>query len=135
MEISGSSHRFILMMVLNDERNSICLFSPKSSRGKIFCIFYGLIGIPICAIFLASTSDHFSNSFLHLYERQQRKFQKDKRLGIFFAAILFFIPGLAVFLFIPAAISVVIVVRSITNSLMFCFLKVRKYFPSIFLPF
>ncbi|KAI9564914.1 hypothetical protein GHT06_008655 [Daphnia sinensis] len=96
-------------------------FSPKSSWGKIFCMFYGLIGIPICGVFLTSTSDYFSNSFLHLYERQQQKFQKDKRFGIFIAAILFFLPGLALFLFIPAAIFVFIEDWSYLDATYFSF--------------
>ncbi|XP_045025614.1 potassium channel subfamily K member 2 isoform X2 [Daphnia magna] len=65
-------------------------FSPKSSGGKIFCMFYGLIGIPICGVFLASTSDYFSNSFLHLYDRQQQKFQKEKRFDILHCSDLIF---------------------------------------------
>ena len=83
-------------------------FSPKSDWGKIFCIFYGFIGIPICGVFIASTSDYFSNMFLYLYERRKKKEENDKRRSIFIAAILFLIPGLAVFFFIPAAIFSVI---------------------------
>ena len=87
-------------------------FSPKSSGGKVFCIFYGLIGIPICGVFLATTSDYFSNSFLHLYERRRHKLQKDKWHDIFIAAVIFLLPGLAVFLFIPAAIFTYLEVRT-----------------------
>ncbi|XP_057369888.1 potassium channel subfamily K member 2-like [Daphnia carinata] len=96
-------------------------FSPKTSWGKIFCMFYGLIGIPICGVFLTSTSDYFSNGFLHLYERQQEKFKKDKQLSIFIAAILFFLPGLAIFLFIPAAIFVFIEDWSYLDATYFSF--------------
>nr|CAH0110307.1 unnamed protein product [Daphnia galeata] len=78
-------------------------FSPNSSWGKVFCIFYGLIGIPICGILLANTSDYFSNGFLRLYKQRQSKQQRDKWHGIFIAAIIFLLPGLVVFFFIPAA--------------------------------
>ncbi|EFX88167.1 hypothetical protein DAPPUDRAFT_311768 [Daphnia pulex] len=99
-------------------------FSPKSNWGKVFCIFYGFVGIPICGVFLASTSDYFSNIFLYLYEHRQKKMKNDcdKRRSIFAAAIFFLIPGFAVFIFFPAALFVVIEGWSYLDATYFCFL-------------
>ncbi|XP_046636397.1 potassium channel subfamily K member 2-like [Daphnia pulicaria] len=102
-------------------------FSPKSDWGKIFCIFYGFVGIPICVVFLASTSDYFSNMFLYLYERRQNKKKNDdKRQSIFIAAIFFLIPGLAVFIFFPSAIFVFIEGWSYLDATYFSFLTLTS---------
>ncbi len=82
-------------------------FSPKTDGGKIFCIIYGLVGIPICGIFLATTTDYFSNKCLRLFERQKKR-KHDKWHSILIAAFFFLLPGLAVFLFVPAAIFTVL---------------------------
>ncbi|XP_046449382.1 open rectifier potassium channel protein 1-like [Daphnia pulex] len=98
-------------------------YSPKSNWGKVFCIFYGFVGIPICGVVLASTSDYFSNIFLYLYERRQKKQKNDnKQRSIFIAAIIFLIPGLAVFIFFPAALFVVIEGWSYLDATYFCFI-------------
>lgn len=73
----------------------------------MFTILYGFVGIPIAGLFLAYASDHFSNSLLRLYERQS-KLHNDKHIGIAIAAVIYLLPGLALFLFIPAAIFTVI---------------------------
>nr|CAH0110147.1 unnamed protein product [Daphnia galeata] len=97
-------------------------FSPKSDWGKIFCIFYGFTGIPICGVLLASTSDYFSNMFLYLYEQRRKKEQQDQRRSIFIAAVIFLIPGLAVFFFFPSAIFAYIENWSYLDATYFSFL-------------
>ena len=82
-------------------------YSPKTDEGKIFCILYGLVGIPICGIFLAFNTNYFSNIFLHLYEKQKAR-RKDKQSSIIVAAFVFLLPGLAAFLFVPSAIFMVL---------------------------
>ena len=75
---------------------------------------YGFIGIPICGLFLASTTNYFSNIFLNLYEKQKKK-HKDKRHSIVIAAFVFLLPGLTFFYFIPSAIFMVLEVSLVAQ--------------------
>lgn len=77
-------------------------FAPLSDAGKAFCIFFGFFGIPFCGLLLAKTGGYFSSILLSLYEKRRKK--DENCHGILTAAAVFLLPGLALFLFVPAVI-------------------------------
>jgi len=60
---------------------------------------------------------------LRIYERQRKKRKADeKKRNIFLASVIFLIPGLAMFLFIPAGIFVALEVAVVEfSSTIICF--------------
>ena len=77
-------------------------YVPITHTGKIFTIAYALIGIALAGIVLTSTSGHLSSRLLRLYKRQLK--EHNEKFAIFIAALAFLVPGLLLFVFIPAKI-------------------------------
>ena len=43
--------------------------SPKTFAGKLFCILYSLIGIPLLLVFMANIGDLMANGVRWMYSR------------------------------------------------------------------
>ncbi|XP_071537253.1 TWiK family of potassium channels protein 7-like isoform X2 [Panulirus ornatus] len=43
--------------------------APKTYKGRIFTIFYNVVGIPLLLVFLANIGDFFAKSFKYIYSR------------------------------------------------------------------
>jgi Ion channel len=70
-------------------------------------------------ILLASTSDYFSNYLLTLYNKQRK--EHNEKIAITVASAVFLIPGLLLFIFIPAAIFTVIEQWSYLDAFFYSF--------------
>ncbi|KAK7071670.1 hypothetical protein SK128_027907 [Halocaridina rubra] len=79
--------------------------SPATPWGRIFCIVYATIGVPLNGIVIASLADLFSSKVINSRMRARAK-RYESWVGIAADAALFLLPGFVVFLIIPAAILV-----------------------------
>ncbi|XP_056648839.1 open rectifier potassium channel protein 1 isoform X1 [Diorhabda sublineata] len=80
--------------------------SPTTMFTRIFIIFYGLIGIPMNGIVMVTLGDFFGKSFTKLYERWKKlRLEKNTaKLGLIGQIILYAVPGLTFFIFLPSTI-------------------------------
>lgn len=80
--------------------------SPTTMFTRIFMIFYGLIGIPMNGIVMVTLGDFFGKSFTKLYERWKKlRLEKNTaKLGLIGQIILYAVPGVTFFIFLPSTI-------------------------------
>uniref|UniRef100_UPI00358EA411 potassium channel subfamily K member 16-like n=1 Tax=Myxine glutinosa TaxID=7769 RepID=UPI00358EA411 len=77
--------------------------SPSTVGGRIFCIFFALLGIPLNIITLNHVGVKLSNAFNRLSTVLNRKNLKERTVKII-TAVLFFVSGFILFFFIPSII-------------------------------
>ncbi|XP_046382665.1 open rectifier potassium channel protein 1 isoform X2 [Ischnura elegans] len=80
--------------------------APTCTLGRILCIFYALIGIPMNGILLATLGEFFSKTFLRAHHRY-KEHHYESRISLFTDIILYLIPGFILFIFLPAGLFVV----------------------------
>ena len=90
-----------------------------TKSGKVFAVIYGFFGIPLGGILLASTSDYLGNYLLTVYNNQRK--EHNEKIAITVASAVFLIPGLLLFIFIPAAIFAVIEQWSYLDAFFYSF--------------
>ncbi|XP_052868546.1 open rectifier potassium channel protein 1 [Anopheles cruzii] len=84
--------------------------SPHNTFGRIFLIFYALIGLPVNGFFFAYVGEFFSRGFVRLYERYKAyKLSANagyvpRRINLIGQIILYLIPGVIIFIFAPACV-------------------------------
>ncbi|XP_044749301.1 open rectifier potassium channel protein 1 isoform X2 [Coccinella septempunctata] len=82
--------------------------APTTMFGRIFMIFYALVGIPINGFIMIALGDFFGKSFTKLYNRwkdSKRVRQVDpSRLGLVAQIILYLVPGFTFFIFVPSIV-------------------------------
>ncbi|XP_040581421.1 uncharacterized protein [Lepeophtheirus salmonis] len=87
--------------------------SPVTAQGKLLCIFYSLIGIPINGILIGSLGSYFAAKLEAFQDsgddsdsddELKKKGELFKFCSIMFNIIIYLIPGVAVFVLIPALI-------------------------------
>ncbi|KAG5682182.1 hypothetical protein PVAND_011550 [Polypedilum vanderplanki] len=83
---------------------------PTNSAGRLFLIFYGLVGLPVHAILFAYMGNFWGNTFINMYKRyKEYKMSMDsnwvpRKLNLIGRIFLYLIPGIAMFIFAPAMI-------------------------------
>ncbi|XP_069986607.1 uncharacterized protein [Penaeus vannamei] len=77
--------------------------SPATPWGRVFCILYALVGVPLNGILVAVLADIFSSKVVNSHVRARAK-RYESRLGVATDAVLYLVPGFIVFLFVPAAV-------------------------------
>ncbi|XP_058129094.1 open rectifier potassium channel protein 1 [Anopheles ziemanni] len=84
--------------------------SPHNTFGRIFMIFYALIGLPVNGFFFAYVGEFWARGFVRLYRRYKAyKLSANagyapKRISFIGQIILYLIPGVIVFIFAPACV-------------------------------
>lgn len=84
--------------------------SPSSTLGRMIMIMYALVGIPINGFLFAYLGDFFGKVFISAYERyKQYKMSTNKQympnqLGLIAQIVLYLVPGIVIFLFLPSLI-------------------------------
>ena len=75
--------------------------SPSTFRGRLFCIFYAIIGIPIIGVFLAGIGKKIHVPFKKFKDRQSwkshpkiEKFLKSVLVSLFCFCILILLPAI-----------------------------------------
>ncbi|CRK98020.1 CLUMA_CG011389, isoform A, partial [Clunio marinus] len=82
--------------------------SPNNTFGRMFLIFYALIGIPVHTILFAYMGEFWGRTFVRLYNRYKRyKLSSNHnwvppRLNLVAQVILYFVPALIVLIFLPS---------------------------------
>ncbi|CAG0914091.1 unnamed protein product [Notodromas monacha] len=114
--------------------------APKSDAGRLFCIVYALIGIPVTGLLLAALADTFSLGLMYVYDRGftfwKERVEPDimgedvpdepsetemKRHKLMFAAVVYICIGFSVLMFLPALLFSLIEGWSYGDSLYFTF--------------
>jgi len=47
--------------------------APKTSKGRVFCIFYGLFGVPLCLTWISELGKFFGGRAKHLGQYLTKK--------------------------------------------------------------
>ncbi|XP_064096822.1 potassium channel subfamily K member 10-like [Macrobrachium nipponense] len=82
--------------------------SPATAWGKIFCILYATVGVPLNGIVIATLADFFSAKVVNSRVRARAKRYQSSWLAVAADTICYLLPGFVVFLVIPAAILVAV---------------------------
>ncbi|XP_074039309.1 open rectifier K[+] channel 1 isoform X2 [Leptinotarsa decemlineata] len=80
--------------------------APTTMFTRVFMIFYGLIGISMNGIVMVTLGEYFGKSFKKLYRRwKSLNIEKNSaKLGLIGQIILYAVPGLTFFIFLPSTI-------------------------------
>uniref|UniRef100_A0A336MPH0 CSON014885 protein n=2 Tax=Culicoides sonorensis TaxID=179676 RepID=A0A336MPH0_CULSO len=84
--------------------------SPTNTFGRMFMILYALVGIPVNGILFAYLGEFFGSMFTglyrlyHLYQKNLNKHYKPHQFGFLAQILLYFCPGIVLFIFIPACL-------------------------------
>ncbi|KAM4617420.1 potassium channel subfamily K member 4 [Discoglossus pictus] len=81
--------------------------SPKTDGGRIFCIFYALVGIPLFGILLAGVGDHLGSALrkgIGKVEMIFLKWRVSPTIVRILSAVLFILIGCLLFVMIPTFI-------------------------------
>lgn len=76
--------------------------SPQTSWGKIVCILYSLVGIPLTGILLAWTSNFFGDKLLQLFKSRLSDEKQHSHSFIAAATAIYIGLGFLVFIFLPS---------------------------------
>ncbi|XP_037788183.1 uncharacterized protein LOC119583662 [Penaeus monodon] len=77
--------------------------SPATPWGRVFCIAYALFGVPLNGILVAVLADIFSCKVVNSRVRARAK-RYESWMGVATDTVLYLMPGLVVFLVVPAAV-------------------------------
>ncbi|XP_018797056.1 PREDICTED: open rectifier potassium channel protein 1 isoform X2 [Bactrocera latifrons] len=83
---------------------------PTTLAGRLIMIFYSIIGIPVNGILFAGLGDYFGKTFELIYRRYKKfKLSRDKhyvppQLGLLTAILIALIPGIGIFILLPALV-------------------------------
>ncbi|XP_072518339.1 potassium channel subfamily K member 4 [Salminus brasiliensis] len=81
--------------------------SPQTDWGKLFCICYALVGIPLFGFLLAGVGDHLGTGLRNAVARIERLFLKWKvspTIVRVISAVLSILLGLVLFVFVPTLV-------------------------------
>ncbi|KAJ1108540.1 hypothetical protein NDU88_005916 [Pleurodeles waltl] len=81
--------------------------APKTDGGRLFCIFYALVGIPLFGILLAGVGDHLGSSLRKAIGKVEQIFLKwrvSPTIVRVISAVLFILVGCLLFVMLPTFI-------------------------------
>ncbi|KAF2346570.1 Potassium channel domain [Trinorchestia longiramus] len=118
-----------VQLVLNLEFNftrikTVCYghIAPTRAAGKVTCMFYATVGVPLTGILLARTSDVFGEKVYAIYKSKLSGQKQRSRIFIVTATVLYLLLGFVVFLFLPAIVFVFIEGWSYLDSIYYAFI-------------
>ncbi|CAL1300981.1 unnamed protein product [Larinioides sclopetarius] len=94
--------------------------SPSTIEGRLFCILYATIGIPLTGIVLAAIGGHYSQRLVKVFQKARKS--RNSRLTLVFSAAKCLIPWLFVFLVVPAGFFVWLEEWTFVDSFYYCFI-------------
>lgn len=93
---------------------------PSTSLGRIMVIIYSLIGIPLNGIVLTKLGELFSSTFITVHHRYKTE-RYESRMEMTIDIILYLIPGIFLFIFVPSVILVYFEGWTFDESIYFAF--------------
>ncbi|XP_055640562.1 open rectifier potassium channel protein 1 isoform X2 [Toxorhynchites rutilus septentrionalis] len=84
--------------------------SPNNTFGRIFMIFYALIGLPVNGFFFAYLGDMYGKTYVRLYRRYKaykmssNSHYVPRKFSLIGQIALYLIPGIVIFIFLPASV-------------------------------
>ncbi|KAF2356017.1 Potassium channel domain [Trinorchestia longiramus] len=96
--------------------------APTRAAGKVTCMFYATVGVPLTGILLARTSDVFGEKVYAIYKSKLSGQKQRSRVFIVTATVLYLLLGFVVFLFLPAIVFVFIEGWSYLDSIYYAFI-------------
>uniref|UniRef100_A0A8D9BNM9 Open rectifier potassium channel protein 1 n=2 Tax=Cacopsylla melanoneura TaxID=428564 RepID=A0A8D9BNM9_9HEMI len=93
---------------------------PSTSLGRIVVIIYALFGIPLNGIVLTKLGELFSSTFITVHRRYKTE-RYESRAEMTIDIILYLIPGIFLFIFVPAIILVYFEGWTFDESVYFAF--------------
>ncbi|XP_066943195.1 potassium channel subfamily K member 1-like isoform X1 [Macrobrachium rosenbergii] len=96
--------------------------SPSGNAGKVVCMIYALVGIPLTGILLAWTSEFFGEKLFQLFKSKLDSEKQHSKRVIAAATVIYIAIGFLVFVFVPAIIFTAIEDWSYLESVYYCFI-------------
>lgn len=96
--------------------------SPSGNAGKVVCMIYALVGIPLTGILLAWTSEFFGEKLFQLFKSKLDSEKQHSKRIIAAATVIYIAIGFLVFVFVPAIIFTAIEDWSYLESVYYCFI-------------
>ncbi|MBN3282278.1 KCNK5 protein, partial [Polyodon spathula] len=97
--------------------------APKTSSGRVFCIFYGLFGVPLCLTWISALGKFFSGRAKHLGQFLTKR-GVSLRKAQFTCTAIFVIWGVLVHLVMPPFVFMVTEGWSYIEGLYFSFVTI-----------
>lgn len=94
--------------------------SPSTTPGRLFCILYAMIGIPLTGILLAAIGGHYSQRLVRGLQRARK--DRHSRIALVLTATKCLLPWLFVFLVVPAGFFMWLEEWSFVESFYYCFI-------------
>ncbi|XP_068235361.1 potassium channel subfamily K member 2-like [Palaemon carinicauda] len=82
--------------------------SPSTAWGKVFCILYATVGVPLNGIVIATLADFFSTKVVNSRVRARAKRYQSSWMAVAADAICYLLPGFIIFLVLPSAVLVAV---------------------------
>ncbi|XP_022707888.1 potassium channel subfamily K member 2-like [Varroa jacobsoni] len=95
--------------------------SPSTVAGRLFCVAYAMLGVPLTGILLAAIGDHFSKHLVKRINAARRVYTSKIALAV--NAATFLVPWLIVFLILPAGLFMYIEEWTYLEALYYCFIS------------
>lgn len=95
---------------------------PTLAAGRVMCMIYAVVGIPLTGILLALTSEFFGELLFELFKAKLDNEKQQSRKVIAFATCIYIAIGFVVFIFLPAVIFMVIEEWSYLDGVYFAFI-------------
>ncbi|KAG8195714.1 hypothetical protein JTE90_002977 [Oedothorax gibbosus] len=94
--------------------------SPSTTPGRLFCIVYAMIGIPLTGILLAAIGGYYSQRLVKDLQKARRA--RNSHLALALSATKCLVPWLMLFLVVPAGFFVWLEGWSFVDSFYYCFI-------------
>lgn len=75
---------------------------PKTPPGRLFCVLYCLVGVPLTCILLAKSTDLLSSRMHRLYTTAKRRHQSQGRSMLYLVTTVYLSVGFLVFMLLPS---------------------------------
>lgn len=76
--------------------------SPATRYGRLFCVLYSLVGVPLTCILMAYSSEMLSNRMLQLYTSARKRHQRHRKTLLYGITWIYLSVGFIVFMFLPS---------------------------------
>ncbi|XP_064101995.1 LOW QUALITY PROTEIN: uncharacterized protein LOC135212471 [Macrobrachium nipponense] len=96
--------------------------APQTRYGRLFCVLYSLVGVPLTCILMAKSSDLLSNKMLQLYTTAKKKHLRNHKTLLYGITWIYLTVGFIVFMFIPSVFFVKLENWTYEDALYFTFI-------------